>query len=410
LSVSASLRFSALPCRLTNALLLAAIALGAMACDAPQLVAPAAANVALPASASPSLASGSPSVGLATLIAAPQTIHFSTYEGSGEVVHPDVVTFATPWNGHRYWNAITPYPKSATKFENPSLFASEDGDSWVIPSGVTNPLQRTTRGYLSDPDMLFEPTSNQLWLYYREVEEKRVPNTKVVHVADHVWLTTSADAVHWSAPRRVASDLGRFVVSPSIVRTDAGAWRMYQVDAGTGGCSSKTSTITLRRSTDGLAWSNPVPAGLVQPGFVPWHMDVQYVPARHEYWALVAAYVAARGCTTTSLFLATSPDGTTWTTYPTPVLSPGELPEFSAAVYRSTFAYEGDDNVTIWFSGARVARAAAPKQPAIFAWSAAVTHTTAGDLLARVKDNAFKTTLSVIPQGSATLAPSTNVP
>lgn len=386
---------------------------GAIGCDAAPLVAPApssaAANVAANASARD--AAQRP-LELPNLLALPARSQFTTYEGSGEVVHPDVVTFAEPWNGHRYWNAITPYPKSATQFENPSLFASEDGDNWTIPTGVTNPLQKTARGYLSDPDMVYEPVSNQLWLYYREVEERKLPNGKMAHLADHVWMTASSDGTHWGTPKRVVTDPGKFVVSPSIVRTSDGAWRMYQVDTGKDGCSAKGSTVKLRRSTDGITWSNPSNAGLVQAGFVPWHIDVQYIPSRGEYWALTAAYVAARGCTTTSLFLATSPDGTKWTTYPTPVLAPGDMPEFSSAVYRSTFAYESSDNVTIWFSGARVARAAANKKPAIFAWSAAVSHTNAAELLAHVSTakSTKTTTLTVVPQGGSTLAPATGVP
>ena len=184
---------------------------------------------------------------------------------------------------------------------------------------------------------------------------------------------------------------------------------MYQIDAGTGGCSSKSNKVTVRRSTDGITWSSATAAGLVQPGFVPWHLDVQYIPERKEYWALVAAYVAERGCMTTSLFLATSPDGSTWTSYPTPVLAPGEIPEFASAVYRSTFAYQAGD-VTIWYSGARVARAAANKKPAIFAWSAAVSHTTADALLARVNDKSFKIALAVTARSGVTLTTANDVP
>ena len=336
---------------------------------------------------------------------------FSTYDGSGEVVHPDVVTFSTPWNGHRFWNALTPYPNSAIRFENPSLYASEDGDSWTVPGGVINPLAKTSRGYLSDPDMVFEPNSNQLWLYYREVENHPDKKTgKMLHAADHVWMTTSSDGAKWTAPRRIATDTGKYLVSPSIVRMSDNVWSMYEIDAGRDGCSAKGSRVVMRKSTNGVTWNAPTPVGLVQAGYVPWHLDVQYIESRHEYWALIAAYQPVKGCTTTSLFLATSQDGKTWTTYPSPVMAPGEIPQFATAVYRSTFAYSEDGNVTIWYSGARSMRAAAKGQPGVLSWSAAVSHTTADAILARVNDKTRTLQLSVSPSGGSVSALSTSVP
>ncbi len=343
--------------------------------------------------------------------AAPIALGFSTYDGSGQVVHPDVVTFAQPWNGHRFWNAITPYPNSKTAFENPSLYASENGDTWGVPEGVMNPLSRTNRGYLSDPDMVFEPNSGELWLYYREVHNVPVPKGAPVHLADHVWLTTSADAIHWSSPQRVVSDSGRFMVSPSIVRRSATDWHMYQVDAGVRGCSARTSRVMRRHSTNGIEWNSLTKVALVQPGYVAWHLDVQYIPSRHEYWALVAAYPAARGCTNTSLFLATSADGFNWTTYPTPVLAAGETQQFGAAVYRSSFSYAANDSVQIWYSGARVVRPGTKSRPAVLEWTAAVTHTTALSLFARVNDKTSGIKLMVVPTpGTSAVMSANNVP
>ena len=346
----------------------------------------------------------------AATAAGPAILGFSTYDGSGQVVHPDVVSFDAPWNGHKLWNAITPYPNSATRFENPSLFSSDDGDTWGVPEGVTNPLSRTKRGYLSDPDMLFDSKSGQMWLYYREVHTLSAQKGVTTHVADNVWLTTSPDAINWSPPRQVVSDSGRYVVSPSIVRTTDGGMSMYQIDAGRGGCSARATRITRRRSVNGLDWTAPVSTSFTQVGFIPWHLDVQYIPSRSEYWALVAAYEPTRGCMTTSLFLATSTDGVRWTTYPTPVLAAGEIPQFGAAVYRSTFALAANDSLTIWFSGARTVRLGSRKRAGIVAWSAAVTHTTAAALLSRVNDKTRGITLSVAATPGTAVVSANNVP
>lgn len=341
----------------------------------------------------------------------PVSLSFNTYEGSGQVVHPDVVAFTTPWNGHRYWNVLTPYPNSAIQFENPSLFASDNEDNWEVPEGGSNPLMRTGRGYLSDPDMLFHASTGEMWLYYREVQNNLIGKRKrVVHFADNVWLTKSSDAVHWSAPQRVVADTNRFVVSPSVVQTPDGAMSMYQIDSGRDGCSARSTRITRRRSTDGIAWSKSTAVSFLQPGFVPWHLDVQYIAARDEYWALIAAYPPARGCTTTSLFLATSRDGVNWTTYPTPVLAAGETAAFKSAVYRSTFAYGEDGAVTIWYSGCKVVAPGGKNRPPVLAWSAAVSHTSATALFARVNDKTQTLKLNVQATPGTTTTSASSVP
>ena len=378
------------------------------ACTADSVVAPDAARTEAAAQQYESSIVAAPSF-LAALVNPPTALTFDTYEGSGQVVHPDVVTFDQPWHGHRMWNAITPYPNSAIRFENPSLFTSDDGDKWAVPAGVTNPLSTTTRGYLSDPDMMFEPTKGELWLYYREVESRKILNTNM-HIADHVWLVTSPDGTNWGKPRKVNSDTGKFAVSPSIVRTGAGNWSMFQIDAGKEGCSGKANRIVARKSADGLVWKAPAAVKLEQAGFVPWHLDVQYVASRNEYWAMIAAYPVKKGCTSTSLFLATSKDGQNWTTYASPILASGDTPQFGAAVYRSTFSVGADDNVTIWFSGARMVTPGDGKKPAVLAWSAAVSHTTATALFARVNDKTRAASLSVTQSGGSVLSPATIVP
>jgi hypothetical protein len=121
----------------------------------------------------------------------PTPIEFSTYENSRQVVHPSAVAFSSPWHGQRVWLALTPYPNSDARVENPSLFGSEGGDTWAVPAGVTNPLVRTGRGYLSDPELTYDPASDELRLYYREVVDHADP--KALHQEDVVYLTRSKD-------------------------------------------------------------------------------------------------------------------------------------------------------------------------------------------------------------------------
>jgi uncharacterized protein YjdB len=304
-------------------------------------------------------------------------LEIRTYEGSGQVVHPDVVRVSRPWHGRRFWMALTPYPNGNERYENPSIYASDDGENWSVPLGLTNPLARSASGHLSDPDLLYDETTGQIVLYYRDTVSRLGQ-----HVSDDVYRTTSDDGVQWSAPTLAYSDTGRFVVSPTVVRGPDGTWRDWAIDAGVDGCRAMGTSVTLRTSSDGRAWKPPRAVSIAQPGYQIWHIDVAWVPARREYWALYAAYPPAWGCGYTDLFLATSRDGERWTTFSSPVLARGVVYAFAAAVYRSTFAVDAAaDSVTLWFSGARNDVVATMS---VTRWSSAIARTSVDDLLRRV--------------------------
>lgn len=322
-------------------------------------------------------------------------IAIPTYDGSGEAVHPDVVAFPGTWNGYRYWSAFTPYKNSTISLENPSLLGSQDGRTWDSPIAGINPLTRASRGHLSDPDMIFERKSGQLWMYYREVELAG-GKANGAHVADHVWMMRSADGHSWQSPVELFSDKGKYVVSPSIVEHPSDGFHLFSVDAGTGGCSAASTKIVQRHSEDGVTWSEAQAVSLTQPGYQPWHLDVQYLADRSEYWALIAAYPSGKGCHSSSLFLATSHDGQAWTTYPRPVLSPREYPAFATTVYRSTFSVE-TDSLTIWYSGARQTRRGKGRRPAVLQWSMASARSSVEALMTRVQDKSGAAKLSLAP-------------
>jgi hypothetical protein len=360
---------------------LAIVAVLLVACSSDRIVQPASdGDVALPFAAGALAGRSEPGLG------APVPIDFITYENSNQVVHPSAVTFPSDWNGQRFWLAITPYPNSDSRVENPSLYTSANGADWSPPPGVINPLEHTSHGYLSDPDLVYDPLANELRLYYREVVETHRKHKHSKHEADNVYLTRSADGVHWSTPLSLTTDRGRFVVSPSVARRTDGDWKMWSVDAGRSGCNARNTSIVLRQSADGIVWSAPTRLSFGQPGYRPWHLDVQWVAQRNEYWALVAAYPRGHTCTETSLFLATSSDGISWQTYAAPVLSRGFLPEFSTNVYRSTLAFAPDgESLTIWLTGATTVQRGDRKHAPVLKWSAAVWHTQARALLTHVR-------------------------
>lgn len=222
------------------------------------------------------------------------------------------------------------------------------------------------QGYDSDLDGLYIPERNELWLYYREVAAENV-----------IRLTTSSDGIHWTPSVVVAHAPNHEIISPTVVRRAPNDWLMWSVN-GNVGCTGATAAVELRRSTDGVRWSVPELVALSQPGVYPWHIDVEWIPSRGELWALYNAKTSG-SCTTGAVYLATSTDGVHWSTFPSPVLARGAIPELRDVVYRSTLSYDAaSDAVTIWYSGARY-------DAGVYTWRAAVQRRLRRDLFAAIQ-------------------------
>ncbi|MDQ2767731.1 MAG: Ig-like domain-containing protein [Gemmatimonadota bacterium] len=268
----------------------------------------------------------------------------ATYDGSGQAVHPDFVRLPSTWSGDPVRLVATPYPGGDATYENPSLYTGSTLTSWVVPEGVVNPLERPVGGsYLSDPDMSYDPDAGELRIYYRRV---------TTH--NEIWMTRSSDGVVWTAPVLTVSAPNHFIVSPTIVRRGAGQWLMWSVNSGSLGCGAASTSVELRRSADGLTWSAPQLATISDPDGFPWHIDVEWIPSRNEYWAVYPVKVSG-GCTTDRLRFATSADGLHWTTYPSPLLLKGSSDDLQDIVYRSSLDYDDVAGVvTLWYSGAKL--------------------------------------------------------
>ncbi|MEP6764256.1 MAG: hypothetical protein ABJB66_08110 [Gemmatimonadaceae bacterium] len=267
-----------------------------------------------------------------------------TYDGSRETVHPDFVRTPDDWGAYQQHLMLTPYPNGSTKLENPSLFVSRTGNQWVPQAGARNPVVSPPDGsYLSDPDVLYVPSLREMWIYYRQVDSR-----------NRVLLTRSKDGVDWDEPSPILDVPNHMLLSPSIVRRDDRNWYMWTVNGGFGGCTDASSTVQLRHSVNGIKWESPTNIDLADGSLTPWHIEVQWVAALNQYWALYPMKSPNR-CSTEKLYFATSTDGVNWKKYPTPLLQAGDLKELNDIVYRSTFDYDATtDEVRFWFSGANV--------------------------------------------------------
>lgn len=283
-----------------------------------------------------------PPENLSATLSTATLLDLATYEGSGQAVHPSVVRGHGSATG--FWLAITPYPGGNSTYENPSIFHSRDAKSWVVPPDVVNPVTHPdATGYLSDPSIVAN-SDQHLWMFYRNV----VSEQNVISVI------RSVDGRTWDAPTTVVTAPSHQVVSPAVVRGAPQApWQMWSVNAGRAGCSAPFTAVERRISPDGLNWSDPLIVDLVQPGQSIWHIDVKWIPARAEYWALYNTYPTGTSCVTDALYLARSPDGVRWTVYPSPIARAGLIDAFKHLIYKSTFMVDPKaTRVTLWISGA----------------------------------------------------------
>ena len=138
-------------------------------------------------------------------------IKLDTYDGSGQAVHPDVVSTKN-FAGYKYWMAVTPYPFGVDHFENPSIFKSRDGVNWY--SAGTNPIVFPTqrkKAHLSDPDLIYEEKSKQLRLFYRET---KFVNQRVIN---SIYTNMSGDGLQWTSPVLILMSDEDSCLSPSAV-------------------------------------------------------------------------------------------------------------------------------------------------------------------------------------------------
>lgn len=302
-----------------------------------------------------------------------------TQKAEWDTTHPDVIDFAKTskeggkWGGYRYWMVLTPNQDGYSQYENPCLAASNDGVNWVVPNGIENPLSGVKHEpagtHNCDTDLVYNPDSDELWVYY--VWEQDSPagtpsNLRLIRVKEDgnsFAITSTTDDKPYE--RLINSQYRYDMQSPAVVRRDANTWLMWSNNSDQGvaptGWNNQNGFVELRRSTNGTEWGEAKslkPTLVLQNSWIPWHLDVQWIPnvdadGSGEYWALICAYPKGGGSNHTDLFFAKSADGELWTTYPNPILSPRSGQWDQNFIYRSSFTYDADGKLSVWYSGGK---------------------------------------------------------
>lgn len=216
-----------------------------------------------------------------------------TYDGSGQAVHPSVRYFPATFGGYKYWMGMTPYPNTNDDYENPSLLASDDTITWVVPSGITNPLAPMPGHHNADSCLVYDGST--LYYYYLEYTSSTACSIKRITVTEDPLTVgsnvscTGCDSDH--------------IAAPAIVRNGASDWVMWYVDWG-------TFDLVRYTSTDGLAWTNRTIVSIFVAGqpildtLVPWHFTVKKIGDRYLF--VCCCYPVGGNNAQTDLYWATA--------------------------------------------------------------------------------------------------------
>jgi hypothetical protein len=185
---------------------------------------------------------------------ATQPLDIPTYDGGNQCVHPDVISVKGSFYGCEYLMVLEPYPFGDERLENPSLFSSNDGFSWRVPPGITNPIVGMPAcGWNSDADLL-NTGDGRLFLYYRY-------NSGAGETA--LFYMENAGGTEWSNPVALftVATSGNFASPAAFVLN--GKFHLLYVD-------TIRCEIKMLQSIDGKNWKNDCNV-LSFPNA--WHLD-----------------------------------------------------------------------------------------------------------------------------------------
>jgi len=251
----------------------------------------------------------------------PRRLVIPTYDGSGQATHPDILLERDAHGAPTLTMAMTPYPFSNAHFENPSLLVSHDGIAFAPLPGAPAPLvPPPAYDHNDDPDLRRDPRTGEYELLYLETLR---PDKQVVVAL------RSRDLKTWTRRDAITYDLkagAPFIVSPAAIE-DRGKTYLFYVDA---------NAHTLHRlvSDDGVTWdvktAQQVPIALGD--IKAWHVDV--VRGETGFALLFSGYTDRFD--NQDLYIATSPDLTTWTLRREPLLAWRDPTLGVETLYRST--------------------------------------------------------------------------
>lgn len=176
---------------------------------------------------------------------------------------------------------------------------SNDGTNWSIPSGITDVLAEEPEvGHNCDTDMIFNPKTNELWMYYIETDDAKNKQPGI----DYLRVLKTSNGIYWRNELVFSSPKAYSILGQSVIyRSDLDKFEMWYVNSG------ENSRVEYRSSLDGMNWSPPK-FTYFDAKFQQWHVEVKYIASKGEYWMLFPA-VNKESVMDTAIYFAKSSNG-----------------------------------------------------------------------------------------------------
>ena len=265
-------------------------------------------------------------------------LHTPTPDGSGSTVHPGVYDFGSgrKWHGWRFWMVHTPFYMANDNLENPCILVSNDARTWVEPAGIANPIypEPPNGRFNSDPDLEYDPRTDELVLIYREQQNDASHDTFYARSHDGITWPARATRLDWTRPGTFDYDQ---LLSPSIIRRAEGDWWLFAIRKG------PSTLVRYRAAGPEGPWGTLTTC----TGFAsnPWHLDIIWDGSK--FLAIVDCLRGAND----GLKLGTSTDGHAWAFNNTPVIVPRPGTWDEAQTYRATHTpHENGTHMRVWYS------------------------------------------------------------
>jgi hypothetical protein len=241
--------------------------------------------------------------------------------------------------------AFTVFTDGSSTAENPSILASNDLATWVVPAGLTNPIEAYPGGadYNSDTELVV--AGSTMYCYFRQT----------IGAVCTLYYRSSTDGVTWSDKVEVESGGTLQYVSPTIIY-DGGQYVMWYGDRSTG----PSLLYRAVAATPAGPWTSETLCGLSIPSpYNFYHFNAYYDSTSGLYYMFVTSEA---GDATDPLWLAMSRTGLNWTTGQTPILQKSSVGGAwdAGQLYRTapirtatgfTLIYSGRDAGNDWHLG-----------------------------------------------------------
>lgn len=173
------------------------------------------------------------------------------------------IYFPLGWNGYKYWMVAAPYPTQggtslpAYKYENPTIYVSNDGENFFTPLGIqSNPIFSSigiadSTSYYADPYIVAAPDNSRLYVLWCWFNKTGVNKSSFL-------LTESTDGLNWTTPVEILPSTSTTFQpnSPSLIWNGNG-WTIMAIDTRDGTGTFTVITTRTNGTSPYTGWTAP---------------------------------------------------------------------------------------------------------------------------------------------------------